>query len=129
MLGAGKLAANMEAAGIDRHSISKIFLTHAHPDHLWGLLDDFDDTPMFPKASYLITATELDFWLAPDVPSRLPKDRQNFAAGARGNLESIKDKPMTIAPRQEIAKARARSTRPGMRRTTYASSFLQDERA
>jgi glyoxylase-like metal-dependent hydrolase (beta-lactamase superfamily II) len=48
--GAGKLAENMEAAGSDRRSISKIVLSHAHPDHLWGLLDDFDNTPMFPNA-------------------------------------------------------------------------------
>jgi hypothetical protein len=44
------LAENMEAAGSDRRSISKIVLSHAHPDHLWGLLDDFDNTPMFPNA-------------------------------------------------------------------------------
>ena len=39
MPGAGKLAENMEAAGIDRHSISKVVFSHAHPDHLWGLLE------------------------------------------------------------------------------------------
>jgi len=103
MPGAGKLAENMEAAGIDRHSISKVVLSHAHPDHLWGLLDDFDDTPMFPNASYLISAAELSFWLAQDAISRLPEDRQNFAAGARRNLERIKEKLETIKPGQEIA--------------------------
>ena len=103
MPGAGKLAENMEAAGIDRHSVSKVILTHAHPDHLWGLLDDFDGTPMFPNASYLISSAELNFWLAPDAILRLPEDRQNFAAGARRNLETIKDKLQTIAPGQEIA--------------------------
>lgn len=103
MAGAGKLAETMEAAGIHRHSISKIVLTHAHPDHLWGLLDDFDDTPMYPNASYLISSAELNFWLARDAISRLPEDRQNFAAGARRILETIKDKPQTIEPGQEIA--------------------------
>jgi glyoxylase-like metal-dependent hydrolase (beta-lactamase superfamily II) len=103
MPGAGKLAENMEAAGIDRHSISKVVFTHAHPDHLWGVLDDFDDTPMFPGASYLISSAELNFWLARDATSRLPEDRQNFAAGARRNLEMIKDKLQTIEPGQEIA--------------------------
>ena len=102
MPGAGKLAENMEAAGIDRHSISKVVLSHAHPDHLWGLLDDFDDTPMFPNASYLISAAELNFWLAPDAISRLPEDRQNFAAGARRNLERIKEKLQIIKPGREI---------------------------
>ena len=37
MPGAGKLADNLEAAGIDRKSISKVVLTHAHPDHPLGL--------------------------------------------------------------------------------------------
>src|SRR5215468_9439320 len=59
--GTGNLAENMEAAGIDRNSISKVVFTHAHPDHLWGLLDDFDDTPMFPTASYFISSAELNF--------------------------------------------------------------------
>jgi glyoxylase-like metal-dependent hydrolase (beta-lactamase superfamily II) len=103
MPGAGKLAENMEAAGIDRHSISKVVLSHDHPDHLWGLLDDFDDTPMFPNASYLISAAELNFWLDRDAISRLPEDRQNFAAGARRNLERIEDKLQTIEPGQDVA--------------------------
>jgi glyoxylase-like metal-dependent hydrolase (beta-lactamase superfamily II) len=107
MTGAGQLVDNMQAAGIDRNAITKVVFTHAHPDHLWGVLDDFDDTPMFPNASYLISAAELDFWLAQDAMSRLPADRQNFAPGARRNLERIKDKLQTIAPGQEIA--------PGMR--------------
>jgi glyoxylase-like metal-dependent hydrolase (beta-lactamase superfamily II) len=103
MPGAGKLAENMQAAGIDRQSISKVVFTHAHPDHLWGLLDDFDDTPMFPNASYLISAAELNFWLAQDAISRLPEDRQNFAAGAKRNLERIKERLEVIKPGQEIA--------------------------
>ena len=31
MPGAGKLAENMEAAGIDRHSIDEVVFSHAHP--------------------------------------------------------------------------------------------------
>jgi glyoxylase-like metal-dependent hydrolase (beta-lactamase superfamily II) len=104
---AGKLAENMETAGFDRKAVTKIVFTHAHPDHLWGTLDDFDNEPMFPNASYVISAAELNFWLAQDAISRLPEDRQNFAAGARRNLERIKDKLQTIEPGREIA--------PGMR--------------
>jgi hypothetical protein len=71
-----------------------------------------DDTPMFPNASYLISAAELNFWLAQDAVSRLPEDRQNFAAGARRNLESIKEKIQTVESGQEIvAGMRVRSHR------------------
>ena len=69
-----------------------------HPDHLWGLLDDFDDTLMFPNASYLISAAELNFWLGQDAISRLPEDRQNFAVGARRNLERIKRSYKPLSP-------------------------------
>ena len=96
MTGAGKLAANMEAGGFDRKTVTKIVFTHAHPDHLWGTLDDFDDAPMFPNASYIIAAAEWNFWMADDAAARLPEDRQNFAPGAKRNLNRIKDKLRTI---------------------------------
>jgi len=103
MPGAGRLADNMEAASIDRESISKVVLTHAHPDHLWGLLDDFDDTPMFPNASYIMSTAEFEFWMGKDVAVQLPEDRRNFVAGAQRNLTSIKDRLHLIAPGADIA--------------------------
>jgi len=104
MPGAGKLAENMDAAGIDRKSVTKIVLTHAHPDHLWGALDDFDDAPMYPNASYVISAAEWNFWMASDSASRLPENRQSFAPGAKRNLSRIKDKLRTIEPGADIAR-------------------------
>jgi glyoxylase-like metal-dependent hydrolase (beta-lactamase superfamily II) len=99
---AGKLAENMEAAGIERKAVTKVVFTHAHPDHLWGTLDDFDNEPMFPNASYVISAAEWSFWMAEDATSRLPEDRQNFAPGAKRNLNAIKDKLRMIKPGEDI---------------------------
>jgi glyoxylase-like metal-dependent hydrolase (beta-lactamase superfamily II) len=99
---AGKLSANMEAASIDREAITKVVFTHAHPDHLWGTCDDFDEL-MFPNASYFIPAAEWTFWMADDVVSRLPEDRQNFAPGAQRNLRRIRGKLATIKPGDDIA--------------------------
>ena len=45
---AGKLMTNMQAIGIRPESVTKIVYTHAHPDHIWGTLDDFDEEPNFP---------------------------------------------------------------------------------
>jgi glyoxylase-like metal-dependent hydrolase (beta-lactamase superfamily II) len=102
MSGAGKLAENMEAAGFDRKAVTKVVFTHAHPDHIWGTLDDFDEEPMFPSASYLISASEWNFWMSGDVASKLPDDRQNFAPGAKRNLSKIKEKLRTINPGEDI---------------------------
>src|SRR5437762_12361361 len=41
---AGKLAENMEAAGLAPSSVRKIVFTHGHADRLWGAIDDFDDS-------------------------------------------------------------------------------------
>ena len=102
MPGAGQLVENMKAAGIDPKAVTKVVFTHAHPDHIWGTLDDFDDEPMFPNASYVISAAEWNFWMADDVASRLPENRQNFAPGAKRNLSRIKDKLRTINAGEDI---------------------------
>ena len=41
--------------------------------------------------------------MAPDVASRMPEDRLNFAPGAQRSLDRIRDKLQTIKPGQDIA--------------------------
>jgi glyoxylase-like metal-dependent hydrolase (beta-lactamase superfamily II) len=100
---AGKLLANMDAAGVDPASVTKVVFTHAHPDHIWGTLDDFDAAPNFPNASYVIAAAEWAFWMADDVATKLPADRQSFGPGAQRNLKRIKDKVRLVKPGEDIA--------------------------
>src|SRR5262245_4267174 len=59
---AGRLADSLEAAGIKPEEIGKVVLTHAHPDHIWGLIDELDDSLRFPHARYVVAAREFDFW-------------------------------------------------------------------
>ena len=54
---AGTLLDSLDAAGVAPEDVTDILFTHAHPDHIWGLLDDFDD-PAFPNAAYQIGRTE-----------------------------------------------------------------------
>jgi glyoxylase-like metal-dependent hydrolase (beta-lactamase superfamily II) len=37
-------------------------VTHAHPDHCWGLVDE-SGVPVFPNAQVAIAKEELDYWL------------------------------------------------------------------
>lgn len=98
---AGKLVDDIEANGIDREAITTVVFTHAHPDHIWGTTDDFDDLT-FPNARYLISEEEYNYWMADDIQSRLPEDRRGFATGARRNIEAVKDRLQTFKPGDDI---------------------------
>jgi glyoxylase-like metal-dependent hydrolase (beta-lactamase superfamily II) len=63
----GKLPENLRAGGIDPAAITHILLTHIHPDHANGLVDDAGQ-PHYPNAEILVHETEMDFWLGESLP-------------------------------------------------------------
>lgn len=84
---AGRLMANLEAAGIDPASITHVVMTHAHPDHIWGIRDDFDE-PIIPDAEYTIGAGEYDWWMQDGLASSVPVEMQQFVVGAVNSLSA-----------------------------------------
>lgn len=99
---AGKLADNLEAAGIAKDKITKVVITHAHPDHIWGVSDELDDLH-FPQAAYFLSAAEWDFWHSAAAAKSIPEERHGFITGARRNLARLKDRLTTIKDGDEIA--------------------------
>lgn len=85
---AGRLMGNLEAAGIDANAITHVALTHGHPDHIWGLRDDFDEL-ILPDAAYFIGQTEYDHWTAPGLVDRVDEAMQQFVVGAVNSLEVV----------------------------------------
>lgn len=57
---AGRLRERLAGAGIAPEQVDTVALTHFHPDHIGGLMED--GLPAFPNASYAIPAAEYDFW-------------------------------------------------------------------
>ncbi|WP_425073826.1 MBL fold metallo-hydrolase [Sagittula sp. S175] len=84
---AGELMTNLEGAGIDPASITHVVITHAHPDHVWGIRDDFDEA-ILPDAQYFIGAAEHEFWLQDGLAARMPVEMQQFAVGAVNSLQT-----------------------------------------
>ncbi|MCT4654975.1 MAG: MBL fold metallo-hydrolase [Cohaesibacter sp.] len=87
---AGKILDALDETGLSTEDITHVVFTHAHPDHLWGLLDDFDD-PLFPNAEHLIGKTEWDYWMDPTTVDKIGASRQSFAVGAKNRLTAIED--------------------------------------
>lgn len=101
MPSAGKLMQAFDALGVTPDDITHVVFTHGHPDHLWGLLDDFDD-PLFADAQYLIGKAEFDYWMDPETVNTIAPARTTMAVGARRRLEAIEDTITTFTDGEEI---------------------------
>ncbi len=75
---AGKLAANMAAAGIDPAKIGTILVSHFHPDHIFGLMQKVTNAPTFPNAELVVTSTEFKWWTEPGRVEKLPEARKGL---------------------------------------------------
>jgi glyoxylase-like metal-dependent hydrolase (beta-lactamase superfamily II) len=86
----GQTTTNLRAAGIDPADIDIVALTHAHPDHCWGLVDD-ESNLLYPNARVAIDQRELDYWTnlnilsTPKGKAMNPHMRDHFI-GAHKNL-------------------------------------------
>ena len=65
---------NLAATGIGLTDIDFVMCTHLHVDHVgWNTrLENGRWVPTFPKARYLFSKTELDFWLSENDKAALP---------------------------------------------------------
>ena len=90
MPSAGKLLDSLDAAGVAPEDVTHIVFTHAHPDHIWGLLDEFDELT-FPEATCMMGRAEWDYWWNPETVNSIGEARAAFAVGARRRMEAIED--------------------------------------
>ena len=97
----GKLAESLKAAGTDASAITKVIFTHAHPDHLWGNLGA-DGKPIFANASFHVAETEWNFWVAPDLAGKMPKDMEGMVKTTQAQLAAIKEKVAMFKPGAEV---------------------------
>ena len=75
----GKLPQNLRAIGVAPEEIDIILLTHLHPDHSLGLVDEAGRA-VFPKAELIVHEIEAAFWLD-RVPQ--PTDSERVARGTK----------------------------------------------
>ena len=79
--GGGLLFDLLESEGISRDSIRHVLLTHGHPDHLGGVVEDMVGLePAFPNAVVHISRVEYEYWTADTVST--PPHRACFACVA-----------------------------------------------
>ncbi|MGF1619308.1 MAG: MBL fold metallo-hydrolase [Rhodomicrobiaceae bacterium] len=94
---AGKLASLISEAGVTPDQVDVVVITHCHPDHIGGIMED--GNPLFPNARYVIGETEYNFWSAED---RLSGPTENAAKLVQSNVVPLAEKMTFLKPEGEV---------------------------
>jgi glyoxylase-like metal-dependent hydrolase (beta-lactamase superfamily II) len=90
--GAGLMADNMKAAGIDPASVGLVLVSHFHPDHISGLMAKDTNAAIYPKAEIVMPEAEYNWWTDSAVFSKLPEARHALAKRIQAVFPGWKDK-------------------------------------
>jgi glyoxylase-like metal-dependent hydrolase (beta-lactamase superfamily II) len=106
----GRLLTNLKAAGIEGKDVDAVVLTHAHPDHCWGLLDD-SGARVFPNAQIYMTEADLTFWT--DEAKLSVEAIKTFVNGTRKQLLPNRDRIVFVKDGQEFLPGITAMAAPG----------------
>jgi glyoxylase-like metal-dependent hydrolase (beta-lactamase superfamily II) len=95
----GRLLAMLQAAGVEPAAIDAVILTHAHPDHCWGLVDAAGK-PVFANAQIFMPEADFTFWT--DEAKLSHEQLGGMIDGARKSLLPHKDRMTFVKAGQEV---------------------------
>lgn len=104
----GRLLRNMTAAGISPRDIDAVVCSHAHIDHIGGLVDA-KGRKLFPRAQVYISQADFDFW----TDDKDPKKLKAFVEHARKNLLPYRDRLVFFKDGQEFLPGITAMSAPG----------------
>ncbi len=84
----GRLTRSINEAGIKPDEIDAIVCSHAHIDHIGGIVDD-GGKPLFPNAQVYLAQSDFDFWTD---EGKLGSPLKDFVVHARKNLMPVRDR-------------------------------------
>jgi glyoxylase-like metal-dependent hydrolase (beta-lactamase superfamily II) len=90
--GAGRMAENMRAAGIDPTSVTTVLISHFHPDHIFGLMAKDTNAPVYPTAEIVMPEAEFNWWTDAAVFGKLPEARHGLTRRIQAVFPSWKEK-------------------------------------
>jgi glyoxylase-like metal-dependent hydrolase (beta-lactamase superfamily II) len=105
----GRQQKSMMVAGIKPEDIDAVVFTHAHIDHIGGVVDDKDKV-LFPNAQFYIAQSDFDFWTD---EGKLGGSLKDFILHARKNLMPVKDRLVFFKDGQEFLPGSQALAAPG----------------
>jgi glyoxylase-like metal-dependent hydrolase (beta-lactamase superfamily II) len=104
-LGAGALASttgilpdSVREAGVEPRDVDTVVITHAHPDHIGGVMDA-DGNIVFTNATYYIGRREFEYWMGDNGDDRQP---EKFFGMARKALGAVARRLQVVEENEEF---------------------------
>lgn len=105
----GQLLDSLGTAGLEPGDVNTIIITHAHPDHIGGMLNEQDE-PVFAGARYVIGRQEWEFWSSDRALETAPPP---FVDIARRNIDPVRDRLTLVEDGDEIVSGMRAIATPG----------------
>lgn len=88
---AGLGSKGMENAGLKPADITKVLISHFHPDHIFGLMAKDTNAQVYPNAEIMLGETEFNFWTEDGLIEKLPERRRGLAKRIQATFPSWKN--------------------------------------
>ncbi len=103
---------NLKAAGLEPSQFDAVVITHLHPDHMCGLLDQKGE-PVFQNATLLVGDKEHAFWTDEGIASRAPAEAQKFFKMAQAAIKPYEKRTQLYKDGEQIAPGITTLAAPG----------------
>ena len=88
---AGLAPKALASLGVKPEEVGTILSSHAHPDHVVGLIHE-DGSARYPNAEFAMTEAEHAYWMSDANREAVPEAARAFFDGARAGLNAYQDK-------------------------------------
>ncbi len=96
----GNLLPLLAEAGVKPEDVTKILLTHLHPDHIGGMIQNGE--AVFPSASVHVHQADLDAWTTEQAVASAPADFHAFFQLARSVYLAYEDRIIPFTYDEEL---------------------------
>jgi glyoxylase-like metal-dependent hydrolase (beta-lactamase superfamily II) len=105
----GRQQKSMAEAGIKPEDIDAVVFTHAHIDHIGGVVDESGKV-LFPNAQFYIAQSDFDYWTD---EGKMGGPLKDFIVHARKNLLPVRDRLVFYKDGQEVLPGITAMAAPG----------------